>query len=271
MNIEIRNPKSEIRGLPGHAGRTAFGFPCLIPGTPHLSPRHGFTLIEVLLALVVLAIVMVVVHSVFYSAIQLRNKAEQAFTDAVPLQHTLAVIKRDLENITVPGGTLSGTFQTTLTTGSSSTAALAHNGQQCGPVFYTAAGTLDDNQPWSEMRKVTYYLMPPTNNNPGLDLVRSVTRNLLPVATEEYQDQVLMSGVNNLELEYYDGNTWQTTWDSTTTTLTTSSNTLPKAVKIELTLVTDEHGTPAGTPIEMVVPIVVEASTNSTSSTGGSQ
>ena len=228
---------------------------------------RGFTLLEVLLALIILATVMVVIHSVFYSAIQLRNKAAQAFQDAIPLQHTLATIKRDVANLTVPGGTLTGTLQTSLTTGS--TTSTAHYGEQCGPSFYTASGTLDDNSPWSEMRKVTYYLTPSTNGGAGLDLIRSVTRNLLPVATEEYTDQRLMGGVNYLEFQFYNGSQWVDTWDSTTSTTTTSSNSLPAGIRVQLTLVTDNIGSIAKTPVEMVIPIAAQAATNSASSTGG--
>lgn len=233
---------------------------------------RAFTLLEVLLALIVLAIVLVVVHSIFYSALQLRNKADAAISDAIPLQHTLTVIRRDLENVTVPGGTLSGSFQTTLTTGSSMSS--THAGQQCGPTLYTTAGTLNDNDPWSEMRKVTYYLMPSTNGSAGQDLVRSVTRNLLPVFQEEYTDERLMSNVDSLTFQYYDGSQWMDTWDSASTSTTsasstTSTNRLPTGVRVDLTLVVDKLGSIAPNPIEMVVPIAVQVSTNTTASTGG--
>jgi type II secretion system protein J len=234
----------------------------------HPAPRNrAFTLLEVLLALVVLSIVMVVVHSIFYGALQLRNKADQAFEDAIPLQHALTLIRRDLANLTAPGGTLTGTLQTSLTT--SSTTSSSHSGQQCGPSFYTASGTLDESSPWSEMRKVSYYLVPPTNNTAGLDLIRSVTRNLLPVSQEEYSDQVLMGSVSSLAFQFYNGSQWADTWDSTSVSSAGSSNTLPQAIRVQLTLITDEKGTIAQTPIEMVIPVTVQAATNLTASTTG--
>ena len=229
---------------------------------------RAFTLLEVLLALIVLGVVMVAVHSVFYGALQLRNKTDQAFSDALPLQHTLTVIKRDLANLAVPGGTLSGTLQTTPT--ASSTASLSHYGAQCGPTFHTASGTLTEFEPWSEMRKVTYYLMPSTNNAPGLDLVRSVTRNLLPVATEEYIDQTLMSGVDDLQFLFYNGTQWVEDWDSSATTSSSQSSSVPQAVRVLLTLV-NQDGVVSQNPIEMVVPVVVGAATNAASSTGGGE
>jgi len=233
-------------------------------GTP--ARRRAFTLLEVLLALMVLAILMVAVHSVFYGAITLRNKTDAAYTDALPLQHTLAVIKRDVAGLAAPGGTFGGSLQTTPTTTSSSS--LAHLGQQCGPTFHTTSGRLSTYEPWSEMRKVTYYLSPPTNSLPGYTLIRSVTRNLLPVAEDEYTDQTLMSGVNNLEFQFYDGASWLSYWDSTAASSAADSNSIPVGVKVQLTLI-NEAGVVDPYPIEMVISIAVQAVTNFTGSAGG--
>ena len=234
--------------------------------TDDLANAHSaFTLLEVLIALFILAMVMGVAHSIFHGALQLRNKTDQAFEDAIPLQHALAMIKRDMANLTVPGGTLTGTFQTSATT--SSTTSTTHNGQQAGPSFYTASGTVSDSSSWSEIQKVAYYLTPATNGGNGLDLVRSVTRNLLPVMQEEYSDQHLLGGVENLTFQYYNGSAWVDTWDSTTTSSTSSTtNLLPQGIRVQLTLAV-ESGKLAASPIEMVVPIAVQTSTNTTSTT----
>jgi type II secretion system protein J len=296
MKIEIRNPKSEatprrdLRGGAEALGRSAAvssstsrsgdGFSGTLKkhDAPHHSevlrlvsatqPRSGaFTLLEVLIAILILAMVMAVVHSVFHGALQLRNKTDQAFEDAIPLQHTLTLMKRDLANLTIPGGTLTGTLQTSPTTGSS-TAAL-HSGQQAGPSFYTASAAISDVSVMSEMQKVTYYLMPATNGGNGLDLVRSVTRNLLPVIQEEFSDQRLMGGVQSLTFQFYNGSSWADTWDSTATSTTTgTTNTLPQGIRVQLTLAV-ESGKLAPTPIELVVPVNVQPSTNSTSTTSG--
>ena len=66
---------------------------------------RGFTLIEVLLALFILAMVLGVVHAIFHGALQLRNQADQAFEESIPLQHAVSLIKRDFENLAIPGGT----------------------------------------------------------------------------------------------------------------------------------------------------------------------
>jgi type II secretion system protein J len=258
MKIEIRHAKSEATPRSNsRSGAVALRFA--------ISHRGAFTLLEVLIALLILAMVIGVAHSIFHGALQLRNKADQAFDDAIPLQHALAMIKRDLANLTVPGGTLTGTFQTSATTGS--TTSTTHYGQQAGPSFYTASGTISDTLSWSEIQKVAYYLTPATNGGAGMELVRSVTRNLLPVMQEEYADQHLLSGVENLTFQYYNGSGWVDTWDSTTTSTSSSTtNMLPQGIRVQLTLAV-EAGKLAPTPIELVVPVSVQTSTNTTTTT----
>jgi len=228
--------------------------------------RGAFTLLEVLLAIVILGIVMVVVHSVFNAAIQLRNKTDATFAEAIPLQHALATLKRDLANLTLPGGTLSGTLQTTPTTNTSSS--LSHTGEHCGPTFYTTSGTLSELEPWSEMRRVDYYLVQSTNASAGLDLLRSVTRNLLPAVDDEYSDQRLLSGVSQLTFQFYDGTSWQDDWDSADTSSSTYTNPLPIGIRVQLTLV-NEKGVISRDPVEMVIPININASTNIIATVGG--
>jgi len=243
-------------------------------------PRaQSFTLIEVLLAVVVFSIVLTAIHLVFYSAIRLRNKTTAALDEAAPLRHTLAIIKRDLANVVVPGGTLSGQLQTTATTGgqlgqsqsasqslsASLSARLRGPQSQTSPEFYTAVGIIDDTVPWGEIEKVSYYLADPTNNTPGKDLIRTVTRNLLPTLQEEPVDQWLMSGVQQITFYFYDGTQWLDYWDSTTTT-----NTLPPAIKVQLQLATEDATQAPRPPIELVVPLVAQARTNQTAQiTGG--
>jgi type II secretory pathway component PulJ len=235
---------------------------------------HSFTLIEVLLAVVVFSIVLVAIHLVFYGSIRLRNKTTLALDNAAPLRHTLTIIKRDLANLVVPGGTLSGQLQSTPTVGGQpgqsqpgSLTALGGVGQgQTSPEFYTAVGILDDTVPWAEVEKVSYYLADPTNNTLGKDLFRTVTRNLLPTLEEQPLDQWLMGGVQGIAFYFYDGTQWRDSWDSTTET-----NQLPPAIKVQLQLAVEDAAQAQRPLIELVVPLVAQARTNQTQETTGGQ
>ncbi len=227
------------------------------------SPSRAFSLIEVLLAVTVFAIVLSAVHLVFYSAIRLRNKTTAVLSNAVTLDQTLAILKRDLANIVVPGSNLFGPLQTML----SSTNQL---GQGVGlprdvtglpgrtsPFFYTSVGIIDDTLPWGEVQRVLYYLASPTNQTRGFDLIRSVTRNLLPTFNEDSEEQWLMGGVERIDFLYHDGVYWRDYWDSTV-----ESTPLPQAIKLELQLVAEDDTRALPAPIEMVVPFFTFANTN---------
>jgi hypothetical protein len=122
----------------------------------------------------------------------------------------------------------------------------------------------------TDVQKINYYLVNSTNNTPGKNLIRSVTRNLLPTAQETSDDQLLLSGVDDFVLSFFDGSQWRDSWDSTQDEML-----LPTAVRVQiyLTLSSNAPTTAQRLPVELVVPLDV-ASTNltnsATSSTGGS-
>ncbi len=244
---------------------------------------RAFTLIELLLALTIFSIVLVAMTMVFYAALRLRNKTDEAFNQAAPLQRTLALMKRDLANLVVPGGILSGSLQsstlldmgslmqTTSSSSSSSSSSSALQGSaltmlpvagavESSPFFFTSTGTIGDALPWADIQQVSYVLMQPTNNTPGRTLVRCVTRNLLPVITADPPEQEpLLNGVQNLAFLFYDGLQWQDVWDSTQMT-----NALPLAIKVQIQLLPEPGQRTAPWPVELVVPIDVQARTNQT-------
>ncbi|MBE0544339.1 MAG: prepilin-type N-terminal cleavage/methylation domain-containing protein [Verrucomicrobia bacterium] len=233
--------------------------------------RTGFTLLELLLAVLVFAIVLGAIQVVFFSAFKLHARTTEAIERSLPLQQTLAVIKRDLANLVPPGGPLSGALQSTpsITTASGLAGSMT---RQSGPQFYTAVGIVDDNAPWGEIQRVSYYLETPTNDTPGLDLFRSVARNLLPVMQDETEDQFLMSGVETIAFQYFDGNAWRDTWDSTQADSATGlTNNVPRALKLQLQLYHENQSLGIPAPVELIVPVLVLARTNTSSEVSGGE
>lgn len=240
-----------------------------------LPAARAFTLIEVVLATAAFAIILVAVHGVFYNAIRLRDRTTLSLDAALPLQRTLALLQRDLANLVPPGGTLSGTLQTTPTDDSTNTSTLNTAGsadvrsgaQRVSPDLYAAVGVLGDDLPWAEVQRVTYYLMPSTNRTAvGRDLVRSVTRNLLPPNQEEWTEDRLLTEVEDVRFYFYDGTEWLETWDSTT-----EETPLPLAVRVALTRSLEVAGLRRPEPIELVVPVMVVVQTNTTAEAASSE
>ena len=214
--------------------------------------------------MVIFAFVLSAITGVFYAAMRLRSRSAEAIESAVPVQHALAVLRHDLSGIVLP----SGTIQSNLMVGVSSGDGAAQDTEMA---IYTSSAQLSDLVPWSEVQKVAYALRPGTNGvfSVGKDLVRLVTRNHLPPLQDEPEEQRLLSGVQRIDFSFYDGINWRTQWNSTNEVMV-----LPKAVKLQLTLA-EERG-PAGAnrsiraPLEIVVPLLLTASTNQTSTATGS-
>ena len=220
-------------------------------------PTKGFTLIEVLLAVAIFAIVLAAINTVFYGALRLRNRTTQALDRSLPVQQVLTILKHDLQGIVPPGGTLSGTLKS----GVATTSAMDQAG---GTEIYTATGVIDETSPWPSVQKVSYSLRAPSTASVGggKDLIRLVSRNLLPTTQEQVEEQWLMENVEQLQFLFYDGSQWRNTWDSTA-----EQTVLPKAIKVQIDLAETDVAarSKAKTPIELVVPITVYADTNQTS------
>lgn len=236
-------------------------------GSPETSP--GFTLIELLIAMTIFAVVLAAINTVFFGAMRLWQKTADSSQRALPEQQALATLRRDLAGIVVPGGTFAGVLN-------SSATIEGINQQDVGTEIFTTSGTLRSTQPWGDIQRVTYVLRDSTNRTSaaGRDLVRVVKRNPLPVLEAEAEEQWMMSGVERIDFSFYDGSNWRISWNSTN-----EVTPLPKAIRVEIT-VAQEISNPGGgriantsaTVLQLVVPVLVAASTNTTSiagSTGG--
>ena len=215
----------------------------------------GFTLIEMILAIGISAIVLISISSVFFSALRLRDAAADMVDAASPIDAAVTFLKRDLQCAVTPtNGTskvLSGGFR-------------AGNGLSSvgvsDPVaveMFTASGALGESTPWGDIQRVTYELKTPAGAAAtGRDLYRSVSRNLLAMSTPDVTEQLMLNGVASLKFSCYDGTQWNDTWD---TTDPNSMNTnLPVAVRVDIQMA----GRSDLQPIEIVVPIDSQSRTN---------
>jgi hypothetical protein len=134
-----------------------------------------------------------------------------------------------------------------------------------GTDIYTSTGIVDGTSPWANMQKVCYTLkQSTTRNGAGKDLVRLVSRNLLPTTQEEVEEQWLMSDVAQIQFSFYDGTQWRTSWDSTSETTV-----LPMAIKVQIDLAPKNADPRSQTPVQLVVPVMVQVNTNQTQTTTG--
>jgi hypothetical protein len=191
--------------------------------------------------------VLLVIQTTFFGALRLHNTTHERIDSDLVVHRTLGILRRDFAGLTMPGGTLSGQLQTTnfssLNEGSS--------GERVTPDLYTTSGKIDGWSAFSELQRVAYYLAPASDGSEGNDLVRVVTRNLLPVQEALPEEQVLLHGVDSASLLFHDGFSWTDTWDSSVT------STLPGALKFTLVMKSRDPGSTTGPTTELVVPIFV--------------
>ncbi len=231
------------------------------PRPPSSLHAHGaFTLLELLVATAVGAIVLLVINGTFFGALRLSNTTHDHIAADLELQRTLGIVRHDLAGLMLPGGVFAGQLQTTL----ASSLAQGTYGDQVGPDLFTNTGTVDGWNPFSEVQQVDYYLAPATDGSKAKNLVRVVTRNLLPVQATTPDVQTLLSGVKDATMDFFDGTAWTDAWDSSAT------STLPTAIRFQVVLAGPDSNQPNAAPIALVVPVLVSTPTSQAqAATGG--
>ena len=232
----------------------------------HPRSTRGFTLLELLVATAVAAIVLLVINATFFSALRIHNTTHDKIDSDLAQQRALGIVRRDLAGLMLPntstnGGILAGELQTSAFSSSAGDPV----GDRVSPDFYTNSGRVDGWNPFSEVQKVAYFLAAATDGSGGKSLVRAVTRNLLPVQESRPESQVLLDGVVSAEIEFYDGTDWTSEWDSTAT------SSLPTAIKFRLAMAAPGAGRNGGGLIELVVPVLVTTAAAQTAAAAGGQ
>jgi prepilin-type N-terminal cleavage/methylation domain-containing protein len=233
---------------------------CRAPLATALQSRPSaaaFTLVEVLLALAICAIVLVAINAVFATAVRLRDRTSAAVDHSLPANLAFDKIRTDLKSVVGPFGFLAGDFKCDAQTMGTSMGLSSASGG--GLDFFASSGVISDNAPWGDIQEVYYQLMPPTDRSKslGLDLVRCVNRNLLAVTTQTPETQLLMSDVESVDFECFDGIEWRPTWDTSA-----GDTNLPAAVRIRIQPAVD-RSVSASKPeaLELVVPLITQTRT----------
>jgi len=212
---------------------------------------RGFTLLEVLVATAIFSVLVGALYALFYGALRARESTYESIVKGLPTAYALSTVRRDLANMTAPTGLFAG-------------AVIGEIDEQDTTrldtiEFFTTSGVVRANEPWGDIQKVSYYLsIPEGDDASGSYFVRAVTRNLLASTTEDPPEERLLPNVESLTLAYYDGESWQDSWDSTT-----QENVAPEAVKMRLDFMKDTEGRSVSQPVEVVLPVTAGLSTDS--------
>jgi type II secretion system protein J len=218
--------------------------------------RAGFTLIELIMAMAACAIVLTAIYGVFSKAVHLRDNATERIRVARLRLQAANLIRKDLSNAIVSGGTLAATL-----TGSQ------QGGEGGFPgylKFTTTTGHDGQVDGVADVQEVQYYV---TVDKEARDrrvgvLVRTVDRALLAQTREQPAEERILVGIESMEVTFSDGSSWKDTWE-----VTEEDKTLPKAVRVRLVPATDKESGETQLPIEVVVPWMTQAATEPATAT----
>ncbi len=244
---------------------------------PNRRLAGGFTLLEILLASVAAALLLVAIYGVFTQAIHLRDRAAVRVRDSRLRERAERILRDDLNNALISGGLLASTL-----TGGTASAGGPGGAGMPGYLKFTATnGKSSSGDVASDLQQIEYYLTPASGPNAGGGqssgvLTRAVTRDLLDATTQTSpKEEFILTGVQALQVQFYDGSTWQDSWqytsaestasDSTATasTATTTATggavtlgnaTLPQAVRVNVVLAPSAPNGQPPPPIEVLVP-----------------
>lgn len=215
---------------------------------------RGFTLLEMLVATAMVVVLAGALYAALYTAFKARNTALAAVDVVHANDQALEIVSADLQAAVVPNGLLCGPF---VGAGDSSAAGPTDNTLS----FYSAIADIEPVPGACDIKRIDYALDSSAGGQ-GASLVRRVTSNLLATQTPEPTQEVVCRNVASFIVRYFDGESWQETWDSTTV-----NNALPLAV--EVTIQTAATPKQPGSTLTRVVTLPCGVDSSASASTGG--
>jgi general secretion pathway protein J len=187
--------------------------------------RRGFTLVELMLALMIVAVLAPILYSSLRVGFAEKAQAEQAVEPQRTASMALDWIAMDLGSALQPStasSSLEGSFEGT--DGQDDRGCDADDLQ-----FYGISDSPQHEFNNGEIKSIELAVVVSPEGDHVL--VRKVIRDLLSDQAPNPDVEVICRGIGGFNLRYFDGTNWTDTWDSTA-----EDNTLPAAVEITLTL-----------------------------------
>lgn len=242
--------------------------------------RSGFTLIEVMLASVMAAMILLAVYAVFTRAIKMRDAATLRVRAFQLRARASRTIRTDLQNAWISGGVLASVLE------SSSSGTAGTDSAVPGYLrFTTTTGKDSADNLFGDVQEVEYYIAKDAETaagaTPSGKLVRVLTRDLLESTVQSADEELVLAGVQSFSVSFYDGTTWQTEWQLDGTALSGAANAnatpsstaatasasngdtstgpnLPQAIRIDIQQVAPSARDNPPPPLEIMVPWTIQ-------------
>jgi len=189
--------------------------------------KRGFTLLELIVAMVLFSLVMSAAYALFDSGQSLSSDAQKVSAVQQEVRFVLETFRRDLQGTVGVGSYSESTVYQFLGTNEGT------EEEPLDEVRFLAINreTVSSSAPESDLGLTRYYLIGEEEDIAQKGLVRIKNSDLLSaieVEEEEEEAQEIGPNVVFFGLRYYDGSDWQESWDSTL------SLTLPLAIEVTL-------------------------------------
>lgn len=201
-----------------------------------MTMRHGFSLIEVILALVIAALVMAAISPALVGTLRAQRQVRTVLEPLAAEQATIAILRDDLLATPQPNGSVTQPF---------SVATTQVGGHRGDTLTFTTNGapalhpSVAQRAPELGQATITWALRA-ADDGRGLSWTRSRQANLLATGVRpEPIAEIMFDHVTELTIETLVGTAWTTTYDSTQ-----HDDVLPTAVRVGYSLV-DAQGEPA--------------------------
>lgn len=213
----------------------------MIPHTRRSHRSAGFTLLELISASAVMAMIALTLYTAMRIGFQARDRALSAVGPARAAEVAMDLIRTDLECALPPRNLLARLFLGEQGMEVPGTSSVLFYRVSPRPVMSGAivpgigvtptSVTGTDPTSFGSVQRVQLLVRPVGIDGDGV-LVRRVTRNLLAPNEPLPEEEILCRGVRGFAIRYSDGLQWYEDWDSTQ-----FGDTLPIAVEVVLDLV----------------------------------
>ncbi|VAW61396.1 hypothetical protein MNBD_GAMMA08-1722 [hydrothermal vent metagenome] len=183
--------------------------------------NSGFTLIEVIIAMAIFAIVSVLAYSGLHSVINSKTRTEGALNRLKELQMTMITLGSDFQQLSSKNANdaLGGRLLNLTTQNSDFTVSFTRNGWR-NPA----------NRPRSTMQRVAYRL-------DDDKLIRTYWTHVNRADDDRMIERTLITNIESLDIRFYDDRRrWRTNWPSAANLASSEPIPLPLAVEVTLNM-----------------------------------
>ena len=179
----------------------------------------GFTLLELLVAMSIMAVITTAMYSTLYIAFRAKDSLENAVAPYADINAVFDIIRSDLICAVDPSMNLAGPF-----------VGLESATNDNSSISFFTSNYMSGNDEIACDIYQTEYSLEKYDQWEGYALVKNSATNLLSQSEVQAKTEILCRGIKSFEIEYYDGVSWTTSWDSENMTYTL----IPPLVKIRI-------------------------------------